>query len=674
MKLRLVSLLLVLLMVCALMLTACGNEKTEDEIRKENVLKGQEQAYTLSLWIPTNSDANSDAFKARLAAVEEAINDIIASDNTKIKIFAVSDAEYDAKLNEKFTQVKGENLGKPSEIGALYVNTAEKNYPDPTNTEDYFYQLQYPELLANQIDICLIRDYNTYSSLVSAGALHSINTYVTNESASYPRFKKMIRSEFISPLVIESNLYAVPNNRSYATDEYQYILINKELAESAQVAVETDSIKSVLDCEEIINKIGDLNLSGVVPFVGTEKDLSGFTYWSNDGQSLVASTKDNLSPDSIFNNSTYVSYTKLYKELAEKNYAKADLAENETAGVFVYNGTMAGAEKYAKDYYLVKTGVPVIDEDALYGSMFAISEYSINFDRAMSFIYLLNTNAQIRTLLQYGIKDVDYVLDYSEDEEDPKIQLIKDENGNIAYDMDVKFTGNGYITYREDGTVIDDWDYIKLVNHDAVVSSYLHLLSNYKKSNDTAKFCKTCHAVLDARTSKVEGGKTLCKTCSTESVLLKTVVEEITTELATISAEIISDINDMTLAEFEEFLNAYEVAKDKANIEKELASKAEEYETLKPDEQAKKDKIEENNAFIETNKESEDETIVEQVKACEDENKTLTAELEKIEKYDELLAKKAVYTGNATLVKLLDSSVYYDAISAYAYLNKTYNK
>jgi hypothetical protein len=335
---------------------------------------------------------------------------------------------------------------------------------------------------------------------------------------------------------------------------------------------------------------------------------------------------------------------------------------------------MSGAEKYAKDYYLVKTGVPVIDEDALYGSMFAISEYSINLDRAMSFIYLLNTNEQIRTLLQYGIKDVDYVLDYSENEEDPKIQLIKDENGNIAYDMDVKFTGNGYITYREDGTVIDDWDYIKLVNHDAVVSSYLHLLSNYKKSNDTAKFCKTCHEVLDARTSKVEGGKTLCKTCSTESVLLKTVVEEITAELATISAEIISDINDMTLAEFEEFLNAYEVAKDKANIEKELASKAEEYETLKPDEQAKKDKIEENNAFIETNKESEDETIVEQVKACEDENKTLTAELEKIEKYDELLAKKAVYTGNATLVKLLDSSAYYDAISAYAYLNKTYNK
>lgn len=674
MKLKLVSLLLVLLMVCSLMLTACGNEKSEDEIRKENVLKGQEQAYTLSLWIPTNSDANSAEFKARLEAVEEAINDIIASDNTRIKIFAVSDAEYEAKLNEKITQAKGSNLIKPSEAGALYVNTAEKNYPDPTNTEDYFYQLQYPAILDNQIDICLIRDYNTYSSLVKDGALHSINSYVTNESASYPRFKKMIRSEFITPLMIESNLYAIPNNRAYVDDEYQYILINKELANSASVAVETDNIKSVLDCKDIITKIGELNVDGVVPFVGSEKDLSGLTYWSNDGQSLIASTSSSLSPDSILNNEAYISYTKLYKELLDKNYVKGTLGDGETAGVFVYNGTMAGAEKYAEDYYLVKTEVPVVDESELYGSMFAISEYCINFDRAMSFIYLLNTNAQIRTLLQYGIKDVDYVLDYTESEDDPKIQLVKDENGKIAYDMDIRFTGNGYITYKEDGSVIDDWDYIKLVNHDAVVSKYLHLLTNYKNSTDSVKFCKTCHAVLEARTTKVEGGKTLCKTCSTEAVNLKSMVEEATTALKTLSAEVISEINAMTLAEFESFLEAYEVAKDKANIEKQLDEKAEEYATLKPNEQAKKDKIEENNLFIEANKESEDEAVKEQVKACEDENKTLTAEIEKIEKYDELLAKKAVYTANSTLVKLLDSSAYYDALSAYAYLNKAYNK
>ena len=139
-------------MVLSLVLTSCKDEKTDDEIRKENVCAG-DTAYTLSLWIPTNSDSNSDAFKKRLEAVEEEINSLIATKNTKINIIAVSDAEYDAKLSEKFNSIKASTLAKPIEIGKTYVNDAEKY---PPNSEDYFYKLKYPEILENQIDICFI--------------------------------------------------------------------------------------------------------------------------------------------------------------------------------------------------------------------------------------------------------------------------------------------------------------------------------------------------------------------------------------------------------------------------------------------------------------------------------------------------------------------------------------
>ena len=55
MKKRIISLFLSLLMLCATVFTGCSAEKTDDEKRKENACAG-DTAYTLSLWVPTNSD------------------------------------------------------------------------------------------------------------------------------------------------------------------------------------------------------------------------------------------------------------------------------------------------------------------------------------------------------------------------------------------------------------------------------------------------------------------------------------------------------------------------------------------------------------------------------------------------------------------------------------------
>ena len=633
MKNRLLCLLLAAIMVLSLVFTACSDEKTDDEIRKENVCAG-DTAYTLTLWIPTNGDTESDAFKKRLEAVEEEINTLIATKNTKVEIVAVNDADYDNALNQKFNSIKNSQLTKPVEIGKTYVNDAEKYPPD---SEDYFYKLKYPEVLENQIDICLIRDYATYSKLANDGMLYSLNPYVTSESASYPRFKKLIRNEVITPLVINKNLYGVPNNRAYVEDEYQYVLINKALAGES---FDIDSITSILDCEELINQIGELGASGVVPFVGTEKDAPGVFYWA-DEQSIVTSTNTTVEPGSIFDNEAYMAYTSLYKALQDKNYVKETLAAGEKAGVMIYNGTKAGAEAYANDYYLVKTGNPVMTEEDVYGSMFAISDYSINYDRAMSFLYLLYTNKEIRTLLQYGIKDTDYVLDYSENEDDPKIKLIKNEQGEIVYNMNNDYTGNGYMTYREDGTVLDDWDYIKSVNYDATVSNYLHFLSNYNKSASATQKAK---------------------------------IDALVASLKTLNAEIFAEISAMNGAEFEAFKAAYEASKgfDVIATDKKLADGLEEYNSLKPEEQNKLDKIEANKLLIEEYK--NDSEKADELKELQDENKALQEDLDKIAAYDKLLEDKAIYSENATVYKLLSAEAYKNAISEFATLNNTYNK
>ncbi len=478
---RILALLFVVLMIVSLALTGCSSEKSDDEKRRENASAG-ETAYTISIWVPTNSDSADAKFNERLEAVETAINANLSTDNTRVDIVAVSNELYEQKLAEQLAASKNSIIADPSKkpylLGTQYVNDAEKQYPDNAEDEDdYFYKLKFPSVLDNQVDICLIRDYATYSQFVSNGYLHSLTSYVTSESATYPRIKKIIKNELIDSLIVDKNLYAIPNNRDYAKDEFQFILIDKKLAEDAGVNVDVNSISSIVDCGEIIKKIGALNAQGVVPFVGNET-TPGISFWG-EGSSLVVSNNGSTVGEAIYRNEAYLDYTLLYKQLQELNYVKPALVEGEKAGVTIYNGTLAGAQALEQDYYIVKTGTPVLREEEVFGSMFAITDFSINYDRAMMVLYALNTNAEIRTILQYGIEDVDYVLDRTENENDPIIKVVRDENGKALYDMNNDYTGNGYITYREDGAVIDDWTYIKNVNYDAKISKFLHMQSNY---------------------------------------------------------------------------------------------------------------------------------------------------------------------------------------------------
>ena len=554
MKKRILSLFLVLLMLLAVAITGCSDEKTDDEKRRENASAG-DTAFTLSVWIPTNSNSEDPAFLTRLAAVEAAINTKIATDNTKIKLVAVSDSLYEQKLAEKLAQSQASTLAKPIVVGKDYKNDAEPVYPDENNKEDYFYQLKFPEVLDNQLDICLIRDYSTYASFVNKGYLYSLNSYITSESASYPRFKKIIKNDLISSLVINKNLYAVPNNRDYARDEYKFILINKELADSTGVTIDVNDIKTILDCEELINKIGALGVAGVVPFVGTENDAPGLIHWGADAdKSVIVSTNDSTAPTTVLDNEAYLNYTLLYKKLVESGFAKSSLADGEKAGVSFVEGTLSSVEEYANDYYVIKTETPVLDEEAVYGSMFAISEYSIDYDRAMTVLYALNTDSEIRTLLQYGIQDVDYTLDYTEDEENPTIKLVRDANGNIIYNMNNDYTGNGYITYREEGTTFDDWNYVKSVNYDSKVSKYLHFMTNYKKA--TTEEQRVADALLAV-------------------------------PMASIATEFYFEINAMSVTEFQAFLDVIELSKtvDFKSLDKKITDGKEEYDTLKAKEE-----------------------------------------------------------------------------------------
>ena len=126
---KILSIVLVMLMILplAFVLTSCEEQRTEEEIINDIVNSGT-TALTLSIWIPTNSDTNSQEFKDRLSKVEDKINEILRDKNlsTEIEITAFPTDEYEEKLANHLDEIKAKVEAKkgllPSNISQGYVN------------------------------------------------------------------------------------------------------------------------------------------------------------------------------------------------------------------------------------------------------------------------------------------------------------------------------------------------------------------------------------------------------------------------------------------------------------------------------------------------------------------------------------------------------------------------
>lgn len=533
---RLLSVILVMLMLLPMVLTlvSCEKERTEEEIINDIVNSGT-TALTLSIWIPTNSNTDSQAFKDQLTKVQEQINNIFRDKNlsTEIKITAVSTDNYEEELAEHLKNIEEKVAEKngllPSNVSQGYVNKAVKvPYGD-----SYMYELAYPSILDTQIDLFLIRDYENYVELAQKENLYALDSYLSIDGGRYPDIRKMISPAVLAKYTQKNSIYAIPNNHLYTNAQYQYILIDKSAFDSVE-GMDISTITDIYSCEAFIEAISS-NIN-YVPFVGTLNDASGVYMF--DDSNLVGSSFGTPDPSSIFDVEAYTNYVSLYKKLNDKSLVKESLAAGEKAAVSFFYGTNEEVKAYEENYYVVKTEKPVADVEDIYSSMFAISKYSANYDRAMRVLYLLQTDTDIITLLQYGIKGEDYKLEY-DNNGDERIVIAKD----TPYNMTGINIGNSYLTYINDGSTIDEWDLVKEANYDLSINPYLLLLKNF-----------------DANATEEE----------------KAQLSSLTESIKSLAAEVNADINSMSYETFIAFLNAYNelatVYPDIENIEKEITA------------------------------------------------------------------------------------------------------
>ena len=461
-------------------------------------------AITLTMYIPCEKPV---AEEDRLL-VEETINKITKSKfKTQINLYLPTLDEYYAtiegimqarayeqeqeelaksELKKAIRAAKAEGVDSEVAISKFYDEhpewvkyqettadpDAEETAPETRLNELGMPEIKYPDERENQLDIIWLSGYDKLIEYIEADQLQRLDEEL---SSSSKKLKQYIYTGALDAVkTAGSGTYAIPNNT--VIGEYTYLLLNKSLVDKYKYS--PSDLTSVVKCADFLADVSKYE-PDVLPVVG-ELPVTLTKYWSIDPDTLeVDHDKFNVIGHGISDMATLGSmfnFTGLFGTNAElantSDYAKQliairtykdlgyiteDTSTTKEYAMRVVKGGGELVEVYGDDFYMNVIESPRAGYEDIFGNMLGVSTYTRSLKRSMEIITYLNTNSDLRNILQYGVEDVHYELD-----EDGLLHRLND-----RYMMDINKTGNVFMAYPEEGMPKNVWDYGKSQNTDA---------------------------------------------------------------------------------------------------------------------------------------------------------------------------------------------------------------
>lgn len=477
MKKRLISLMLAAMMLFSVMLTGCGSSSDGDAIKDVNE-DASRYTETLTMWLVTEKETTPEA----AAAVEEAFNKITkAKFKTQVEMIFLTEDEYYGALEAEFARIdalieaeeaeqkrmKEEIKRLKAEGKTLPVTTAEETSDETTAEETVLNEwglseLKYPEKTDRQVDIVFISGYDRVVEYIEKEYLERLDDELQSSSK---KLKDYINPVFMEAALIDGSTYAIPNNT--VIGEYTFLMVNKDLAK--ELSYDVSEFKDLYSTVDFVADVAKYK-PGVTPVCG-DIPLTNIKYFNinrdtmeyeDGGRSIMAayvgptsSTGSRVNMRSLFATTQLTNQMLAIQTFKDNGYIKSDAKLSDPFGVAVVKGGYDLVETYGEAYEMIVLENPMADEETLYGGMFGVTPYTRSVARSMEIITYLNTNSELRNLLQYGIEGVNYVID----EDTGMLKRL-----NRTYIMDLNKTGNAFIAYPEEGMSLDAWETAKKQN------------------------------------------------------------------------------------------------------------------------------------------------------------------------------------------------------------------
>lgn len=518
---RILSLILCLGMLAGVLLMAgCGDSETSGS------------TGTLPATINMLGITEESTTPEAVQAVEDALNKITKNRyKTKVNLTLVTADEYIALIEERVAAAEEEKtrlaaIAKYNTLAQKEANNAEKllasekkstskwtkkvtsviastistgevySAEETTVYEDGKIETVYPEA-ESPIDIVMIAGKEMYDYLDSKGYLLSIARTLETD---FTKFKQYIYPTFFDQLsAITGDIKAIPNNNLLA--EYTYLVVDKTLADKYDFDVDAVDNYEDLDAaaegeEGFLTQIK--KNEDVIPFATVPDALGIYQYFDGDipvgtyfdpiyGYSVSEGTDFTI--QNLFSIPEYQAHLILMEKYEKNGYFTAD-SDTEDFAVTVIKGDSSIEKEYGDDYYVKVLQNPFVEIDSIFEGMLAVSSYTSDEKRALQVIEMINTDSEVKNLLQYGIEydgDNDDIANY-------RVNTIQNDDGTVSYSitrlnqnymMNNALTGNVYMGYPEEGQTIDAWTYYKQTNLASALSPFLNFYMSDDDLDDT---------------------------------------------------------------------------------------------------------------------------------------------------------------------------------------------
>lgn len=508
MKKRIAAFLLLLVMVCAVVLTSCNN--STEIIDDEDVRR----ALTITLYCITDEKTTPDAIQR----VENAINQITRKRySTQIKLRFYKESEYNGVIdnlvadialeekqkadNESLSAAAAKESRRIAAIDKLIaVDKAEvttkklivwtKETEEEEESEEETYETtqnifgedveKYPDATDTQLDIFLICGTENLNKYVTEEPYATDDeSFLVSMDESLTLNSKTIK-QYVSDTIllagkVGNTQYAIPTNKRMA-GESTYLVLDRALMK--KYGYSEDDIRNLTSAKfasflhdvkenetDVVPLKNAPDAPGIVSLFG-EESIFG-TYVAN-----TAVTGFKAVPKNLLSAYQYTDHIKYMEQFRRNGYIE-DKGDEARYAAQVITADEDDLEKYPENKYVVKIlGKGMATTETIGQYMFGISKYTRDPNRCMEIITLITTNSEIRNLLQYGVEGYNYKVD-----EEGRLTRLNNE-----YMMDIFATGNTFIAYPEEDMELDVWEKDKAANRTAIVSPYLGFL--FEKENN----------------------------------------------------------------------------------------------------------------------------------------------------------------------------------------------
>lgn len=513
-----------------------------------------EEAISYSADKESNIERAKRALKYYIKLMNEKIenNEIISMDEDEItEQFYIDYPEYwEYREGGKYLTDSNTQTSEEDEYIVNDLGVREIKYPEAEDNQVDIFYISGDGIWKDEDDETFVSGYDRYVSYIEKGWLAELDENLNGVGAN---IKSYISPAILNGVKYSGLTYAIPNNS--VIGEYTYMLIDKETYDDFGYGGGFDSSITLLDCEKYLADIagGD---TGLVPIDSTfEETMSHFVwFWSvsrqegdtgitypynkngdtfsifgslynaplNNGRGNIELGFNNLMADTDFTKilSTLKSYDingyfgdcEDGQNRAAISYLTGDYGikrvAEENDGVYEIDG---------KEYYVTIVKYPEIQENDLYGNMFAVCSASKNSYACMEVLAALNTDSELRNILQYGVVANPNMYEkghYKIDDETGVLTRVPLNDAGEYYSMDIKKTGNCFVAHPEEGYPEDYWNDMKKQNGEAIVDPLLGFdLTKELKKTGFESFSSNELKVIANRTESVynaiSGAKTV---------------------------------------------------------------------------------------------------------------------------------------------------------------------